>query len=529
MADRRQRFCGVVFGVGASSVAIFGALALGAASAAERSAGKVKVTIVKKGPGVVTNGSGSIVCGTRCSARLKKGTLVTLTARGVGDATFGGWSGACVGKVARCTLYLNAKASATAHFEPAHVDLDVVVGGAGRVTSSPTGIKCGMGEADCSKTVLQNKTVRLRAEPAQTFAGWAGACSGDGVCKVPLTKSRSVRAVFCRLYAVSASASGEGSIESNLWPGCEPPCAGLSPSNAIVSLLAVPAPGYVFDAWTGPCAGAAASCALATDHSSDVAASFVTEKPILPGSGPPLEVTVAGLGNVTGGGIDCSPICAVRPGVPEVLLTAIPQSGAVFAGWGGDCTGVASTCVVDLAAARSVTATFRRLYPLKVIPQHGKTSVEIDPPGTSCSTTCSVLERSDAVVKVSVVSPNTTATWSRACTGDTAVCTLAVDAATTIPLSTRQVSPRSALVVTQYGLIVSLTAKGTVKASGGFKCVRKSGPKACSENMKRDASVKLTATPSARFRYWSGSCTGHSPCSLAMTGSKTVIAHFRKP
>ena len=47
MADRRQRFCGVVFGVGASSIAIFGALALGAASAADRSAGKVKSLSVR--------------------------------------------------------------------------------------------------------------------------------------------------------------------------------------------------------------------------------------------------------------------------------------------------------------------------------------------------------------------------------------------------------------------------------------------------------------------------------------------------
>jgi hypothetical protein len=528
--NRRQRVCGVVFVV-ASSVAIFGVLALGAASAAESSAAKVKVTIVKKGPGMVSDRSGSIVCGTRCSAWLDRGTLAGLTADGEGDSTFSGWSGACVGEVARCTLYLNGNASATAHFEAGYVNLDVVVGGAGRVTSTPRGITCGMGADDCSQAVLQGSTVRLQADPALTsaFAGWGGACSGDGVCKVSLRESRSVRAVFRRVYAVSASASGSGTIDSDLWPGCDLPCSSVSPSNAVVPLVAVPSPDQVFEGWSGSCVGAAASCALATDTPSTVTASFVSEKPVLPGVGPPLEVTVAGLGTVTGGGIECSPICAARPGVPVVVLSAVAQSGSVFDGWGGDCTGAASTCTVGLAAARSVTATFRRLYSLEVRPHGGRTSVRIDPPAISCGT-CSVPERSDASVTVSVVPQNSTANWGRACTGDTPVCTLAVDAPTVIPLSTRTVSTKTAVIVEAYGLIVSLTEKGTVKESGGFRCVRKSGPKACSENLKHDASVQLTAEPSTRFLQWSGSCTGkRSSCSLSMSETRTVIAHFRKP
>jgi hypothetical protein len=41
-----------------------------------------------------------------------------------------------------------------------------------------------------------------------------------------------------------------------------------------------------------------------------------------------------------------------------VTLTETPASGSTFAGWGGECTGTASTCSVDMTSDRAVTATF---------------------------------------------------------------------------------------------------------------------------------------------------------------------------
>jgi hypothetical protein len=179
VADGRQRVCGVV-SAAATTLAALVVFALGTAAAAERTLHKARITIVREGPGLVTNESGSITCGSRCSARIRENTVVTLTAQSVNGSTFVRWSGACTGDAPRCALYLNAKASTTAVFSPAHVDLDVVVGGAGRVTSHPPGISCGMGDDHCRKTALKDATVQLEAEPASTsaFAGWTGACSG---------------------------------------------------------------------------------------------------------------------------------------------------------------------------------------------------------------------------------------------------------------------------------------------------------------------------------------------------------------
>ena len=42
----------------------------------------------------------------------------------------------------------------------------------------------------------------------------------------------------------------------------------------------------------------------------------------------------------------------------SVTLTAIPDnSGSIFAGWSGDCSGT-GTCTVSMAAVKNVTATF---------------------------------------------------------------------------------------------------------------------------------------------------------------------------
>ena len=42
----------------------------------------------------------------------------------------------------------------------------------------------------------------------------------------------------------------------------------------------------------------------------------------------------------------------------QVVLTAAPVPGASFSGWGGACSGTATTCTVTMSAAQSVTATF---------------------------------------------------------------------------------------------------------------------------------------------------------------------------
>ena len=73
--------------------------------------------------------------------------------------------------------------------------LSVFVGGSGKVTSTPSGIDCGIA---CRAAFGANTTVTLTATPAtrSTFTGWGRACAGTGPCTLTLTKAKSVTATF---------------------------------------------------------------------------------------------------------------------------------------------------------------------------------------------------------------------------------------------------------------------------------------------------------------------------------------------
>lgn len=75
--------------------------------------------------------------------------------------------------------------------------LTVFAWGAGTVTSSPSGISCGL---DCSHAYGEDTVVTLTATPdlLHLFVGWSGDCSGIliATCLVTMSSARSVSATF---------------------------------------------------------------------------------------------------------------------------------------------------------------------------------------------------------------------------------------------------------------------------------------------------------------------------------------------
>jgi len=149
--------------------------------------------------------------------------------------------------------------------------------GAGTVTSSPTGIDCG---ATCSALFAKDSSVTLTATAAvgSTFAGWSGACTGNGSCLVTMSAARSVTATFdllpSYLLTVSKNGAGSGTVSSS--PAgitCGVDCSEAFTSGTAVVLTATPAILSAFTGWTGACTGTG-SCQVTMDGARAVGAGF---------------------------------------------------------------------------------------------------------------------------------------------------------------------------------------------------------------------------------------------------------------
>jgi hypothetical protein len=73
------------------------------------------------------------------------------------------------------------------------------------------------------------------------------------------------------------------------------------------------------------------------------------------------SLTGTGRGVVTSqpAGINCGSSCtAIFASGSSAILTATPNTGSLFAGWAGPCTGTAAACTVGTSVTQSVTAMF---------------------------------------------------------------------------------------------------------------------------------------------------------------------------
>lgn len=102
--------------------------------------------------------------------------------------------------------------------------------------------------------------------------------------------------------------------------------------------------------WSGTSIQAASRYHLVVVHSSDSTGQGV------------ITVDRAKLHPYVDGGdpADCSyAVCgATYPAGTRVTLTATPDAGSTFTGWGGECSGTSPTCVVTMSRSRDVMAHF---------------------------------------------------------------------------------------------------------------------------------------------------------------------------
>jgi hypothetical protein len=139
---------------------------------------------------------------------------------------------------------------------PAKFKLKVSKGGtgSGTVTSSPSGIECGV---ICEVEFEEGKKVTLNQTAAggSEFKGWGGACSGTGSCEVTMSAAKEVTATFTleqHLLTVSKTGTGSGTVTSSpAGINCGATCAANFTHNTPVTLAGSADPGTDPVVWGG--------------------------------------------------------------------------------------------------------------------------------------------------------------------------------------------------------------------------------------------------------------------------------------
>jgi hypothetical protein len=246
---------------------------------------QVVLAISVSGEGAVR--AQGVECKSACTQRLPVGTHLVLEAAPNTGANFSGWGGACSGNGA-CQLTLDADKSVTAAFQtpppPGKARLTVLVDGHGSVRSAPAGIDCG---ATCMASFDAGSAVSLTAaaDAGFRFAGWSGACGGQGGCSVTMSGDTQLSARFEALpppppenRRLTVTLSGPGAVRSTpAGIDCGPLCNTTLTAGTSITLVAAPASGARFMGWTGACMGISAVCTILLSGDAAVAANFEME------------------------------------------------------------------------------------------------------------------------------------------------------------------------------------------------------------------------------------------------------------
>ena len=312
------------------------------------------------GQGTVKSQPGGIDCGATCQATLDVGTKVQLTASPSPGYAFKAWHGDCEGSSPLCQISgATSDVYITAEFIQTQT-LSINRTGAGLISSDPLGIQCGV---QCSAVFPKSTQVSLTAtaDLGWRFTGWGNACSGLGVCQTTLTGDQTIAASFMELptYPLTVFRPAHGSITSA--PGsinCGEKgrlCSGVFSD---VVLTATAQPGFVFKAWIG-CPSQGDQCATTLTSETRISAQFER-----------LPRYMVSIKKNRGGSIASLPkglACQSRSiqcrttflSGTHLLLTATPDLGRHFMGWGGACSGSGVTCDLSITSITNVTAQFQ--------------------------------------------------------------------------------------------------------------------------------------------------------------------------
>ena len=153
---------------------------------------------------------------------------------------------------------------------------------------------------------------------------------------------------------LTKTGNGSGSVSSSpKGISCGTDCDETYAFGTSVTLTANSSTGSQFGGWSGSCTGTG-RCRLTVDGVKNVSAAFTLRKYTL-------TTKKYGNGTITSSiqGINCGTDCKESYDYNTmVVLTATPDFGHSFAGWGGACKGT-GTCGMKMTSSRSASGFFK--------------------------------------------------------------------------------------------------------------------------------------------------------------------------
>ncbi len=302
---------------------------------------------------------------------------------------------------------------------------------------------------------------------------------------------------------------------------CNSNCTMAIPADETAFLLGLPAAGNRFDQWTDDCAASMDQpCTLIVDEQKTVGAQFLGGVMT-----SVLNVSRIGDGLVTSDimGIHCGAVCRGIFTVGEtVTLTATSQTGSVFTGWSGVCSGT-GTCQVtidDQITQTAVASFVSQDYPLMVsVTGSGTGTVTSTPGGIDCAPDCSEDYPAGSMVELIATASGDDLFFgfSGDCSG-TGSCVVNMDQARAVTADFRA----------QRTLDVTLTGTGRVTSDpAAIDC-----PGSCSVTADQFSTFVLTAEETDAQQFfigWQGDCTpigDGTSCQVALVADRSVTARF---
>jgi uncharacterized repeat protein (TIGR02543 family) len=259
-------------------------------------------------------------------------------------------------------------------------------------------------------------------------------------------------------------------------------------ANTVITLTAVPVPGYMFTGWSGDLTGSTNPATITMNAAKNVTANFSIKN---------YALTITAVN----GSVTKSPNQDSFDSNTVVTLTPVPAIGYQFGGWGGDLTGVrANPAKLTMNSDKNVTAKFNiKKYAIAIIAVNGTVALSPDQNPVDSNTVVTLTAMPAAGYHFE--------SWNGDITGSTNPATLTMNSAKNVTAN---------FVINNYPLAIT-AVNGSVTKSPN------------QNSFDFNTVVTLTAIPATGYRFigWSGDLIGvTNPATLTIDTAKNVTANF---